>query len=440
MKLSIVSVVLAFSAAAFAEESGILISPDEDGNFQYTDDFSIPKFLRDTVDETVSADAWQKGSITNAGPNTRTLTYRFYGDRLISSFGVLVHQTANSKNLGGVNSLELSLNGLDWTTVASSSSQEPDSNSWQRVPLTAPPEEMKKFVGHTTLWVRLELRNYSGLNTSTSNTISLVQANFTVGAEPEATADLQTEDYTKWGRLRKKAGWRSISLDWMDPVSQRPPHYYEDSDGWLQPPGENPHLNPDEAEGFVVQRAPSNKMRLPLSLVSFVKTGNTDSSLMIRLTVRTTRNSSRDMTVLWDHNRLASFDVASYFEKDKTLFVQIPGPQSAGVHELRIVGGDGGSILVRQIVVAGGDEPAWVEKPRMMDGGSLEALSAYYMPDPLPPADSQTVEGRHRKQEAGLIFTGMRRMYDEHADFGGIRIVLRNNPIFTGDRTDLGYG
>jgi len=291
MKLSIIGVALVLSAAVFAEEQGIQISPDEDGNFQYTDDFNTPKFLKDAVAETVDADVWRGGAITNAGPDTRMLIYRFYGDRLISSFDALVHQTANSRNLGGVISLALSLNGLDWTTVASSSSQEPDSNWWQREPLTVPPEEVEKFIGHTELWVQLVLSNYSGLKTGTSNTISLVQIKFTLGAESEVAVELQAEERSQWGGLREKSGWRSISLDWMDPVSQRPPHYYEDADGWLLPPGAHPHLNPDETEGFVVQRALSNEARLPLSLVAFVKTGDADSPLMMRLTVRSTRSS-----------------------------------------------------------------------------------------------------------------------------------------------------
>jgi len=59
-------------------------------------------------------------------------------------------------------------------------------------------------------------------------------------------------------------------------------------------------------------------------------------------------------------------------------------------------------------------------------GGSLELLGAYYMPDPKPPADSHNVEGL-LKPGQGKIFVPLQRLYKEHADFGGLRVLLRNN-------------
>ena len=143
-ELITIGAILAFAATVLGEQQGIRISPDKNGTFQYTDDFSTPKFLGDTVAQTVTAEFWQKGAVTSAGPERmRVLTYRFYGDRSISAFNVLVHQRA-CKNLGGINWLALSSNGLDWTRVADTSSQEQDHNSWRSDPLTVPAEEVKK--------------------------------------------------------------------------------------------------------------------------------------------------------------------------------------------------------------------------------------------------------------------------------------------------------
>ena len=61
-----------------------------------------------------------------------------------------------------------------------------------------------------------------------------------------------------------------------------------------------------------------------------------------------------------------------------------------------------------------------------LHGRSMQVLSAYYMPDPKPPADSNTVEGELKPRIAGKIFTPLQRLYQEYADFGGARVVLRN--------------
>jgi len=148
---------------------------------------------------------------------------------------------------------------------------------------------------------------------------------------------------------------------------------------------------------------------------------------MARITVRCTKESSRKMNVLWDGKILHTFDVASYFDTDRAFFAQIAGNQRAGIHELRIAGTDLGAILVREISLAGQGQLSWVEKPSLPAGGELKVLSAYYMPDPAPPADSQAVEGRHKTQEVGLIITGMQRLYKEHGDFGALRVVVRNS-------------
>jgi len=412
---------------AFAAGRGIAIKPDAEGKFTYEDDFKSPKVFRDAFLTNFPTETWSPGNIVNSGPNrNRTLTYRFYGDRVIEKIDINVKQAANGPNLGGQNTLHVSQNGLDWTVVADSRSQKADRNGWQTGPLTILTEQADKFVGRTELWVRIVLDNYSGLKTNTSNTISSLQVKLKVGDKAKAEDDPQAAERSEWGRLRRQARWWSITVDHADPIGQRPPHYYEDSDGWLQTPGANPHLVIDEADGFPAQRAYSGAKRLPISLVAFVRTGETKGPLMVRVVVRSSKGSSRKMNVLWDGQTLATFDVARYFDEDNVFFVKIPGPREAGLHELRIVGSDSGRILVRSIVLTGSPELQWADKPALPEGGRLEVLSAYYMPDPLPPAASQAVEGRHKVQEAGLVFKKLQRLYKEHSDFGAVRVVVRN--------------
>jgi len=411
-----------------AAGNGIEVQPDEQGQFEYEDDFTTGRFVQDAFLTNLPIDCWTKGAITNTGPNrNRTLTYRFYGPRVIEDLALQVEQSANSRHLGSVNYLYLSANGLDWTLVASSSEQAADGNGWQSQPLTVTPEEAAAFLGRAEVWVRIVLDNYCGLPTHTSNQVTKLTVQLKVGKPAAAAADPQAELRAAWGQWRQKAGWQSIALDWADPVEQRPPHYYEDSDGWLQVAGANPHLAPDERQGFPLQRVLLPEARSPLSLAVFLQTRATAAPLLARMTVQSGPDSSRQMKVLWDGETAATFDVASFFEREQVFFVRLPGPQSQGVHELRLAGADAGKILVRQIVVAGEGSPEWVEKPPLPPGGRLEVLAAYYLPDPEPPAASQAVEGRTAEQEVGLVFQGLQRFYREHADFGAVRIVFRND-------------
>jgi hypothetical protein len=431
-KVALAAVVVGFALSigspAVAAKRGIEIAPDAQGAFEYVDDFKTPRFLSDAFLSNIGPGCWRPGEIVNCGPNRdRALTYRFYGERVIEKIAVLVEQTANGRHLGGRNTLYLSLNGLDWELVASSSEQEADANGWQQQPFTVPPQQAGKFAGTTEVWVRLVLDNYSGLQTGTSNIIRSLEVRLKVGATAAAAAEPQAAKRTLWGELRRRAGWSSISLDHADPVGRQAPHYYEDCDGWLQEAGANPQLAPDESEAFPVRRAYLGQGRSPLSLAAFVRTDGAHGRLMARIVVRATSDSSREMRVLWDGEPVAAFDAASFFDTDRDFFVGIPTSPHGGVHELRITAGDSGAILVKELAIVGAGQPAWAPKPRLPQGGRLEVLSAYYLPDPLPPADSQAVEGRHKTQEVGLIFPALQRVYEEHAQFGALRVVVRNN-------------
>jgi len=421
--------------AVAGSDRGVRVTPGNDGAFEYVDDFQTARFLDDAFLSNLKIDQWSKGAITNRGPNrNRTLTYRFYSDRAIAGIddrviaGIDVHvdQSANGPNLGARNMLYLSLNGLDWTRVASSSQQKADHNGWQTAPLEVPADDAKTFLGASEIWVRVVLDNYCGLKTNESNRITRFAVKLTLGEEAEVADDPQAALREAWGVVARDAGWRAISLDWNDPVKARAPHYYEDGDGWLVAPGAEPNLAPDERAGFPVHRALGNAARSPLALAMFIRTEAADGPLLARIIVKSDKETSRSMKVLWDREDVTTFDPAQFFTEDKAFFVEVPGPHKAGVRELRITAGDTRPILVRRITVAGAPDPTWVEKPPLPAGGRLELLAAAYLPDPAPPPESQAVEGRHKKQEVGLILSYLQRLYEEHGDFGALRIAVRN--------------
>ncbi len=59
--------------------------------------------------------------------------------------------------------------------------------------------------------------------------------------------------------------------------------------------------------------------------------------------------------------------------------------------------------------------------------GELRLLCAHYLPDPPPPSHSNQVEGDPKPPAYGAIFAPLKRLYAEHADFGGARIVVVND-------------
>lgn len=414
----------AAAGAATGQRQGIHVVPDEAGAFEYLDDFQTPRFLLDAFLDNMDETWWSPGAVFNSGPHrNRTITYRFFGDRVILSASVRVEQSANGPNLGGRNMVYVSPDGLDWTPAAGSGNQEADGNGRQTGPLTYAADGDDG----SEIWVRLVMDNNCGLRTNQSNSISRFELTLQVGDEPDAATNPQAAARAAWAAAARAGGWQPIRLDCRDPAAARPPHYYEDVDGWLTAPGTTATLDPDTTLGIPVRRTLLNASRSPLSLAAFVHTARSPDPLVVRVVVRCTRDSSRAAQVLWDGKEAAAFDAASFFDEDTAFHAVVPGPHEAGVHELRIRGEDSGLILVRSVSVAGGGTPRWTEKPGLPEGGRLDVLSAYYMPDPEPPAASQAVEGRHEKQETGLILKFMQQLYRDYADFGALRVVLGNS-------------
>ena len=404
---------------------GVRIEPEDDGDFEYFDDFSTPRFLLDAFTSNLGPADWRAGKLLHRGPTPRrALTYRFHGSRLIKAFHLKIEQSSNGRNLGGRNDVHLSRNGLDWEQVASSRDLPADHNGNAVAPLAIDSADHGGLAGGTALWVRIDLVNDSGLPTSTSNMINSIRATFELG---DAASDLDPQAGLRdaWGHLCRRNEWRGLLLDAADTPDTRAPCYFENADGWLERPGDDPHLVGETGDAFVIRRRASATQLTAASLRTYVKTKATDDDLMARLIVRATSDASRRMQVRWDGNTVAEHDVASYLSRHRALFVRLPGPHAAGTHELSVTAADDGFVRVSQILIAGPGDPRWADKPPPSPGGRLEVLSAYYMPDPAPPADSQVVEGR-QKVEIGLSLDSLQRMHEEHADFGGLRVVLRN--------------
>lgn len=408
--------------------------PDEQGHFEYVDDFDSPRFLEDAYCIDLGAEQWTPGAITNNGPYSRALIYRFHGDRAIESIEVQVDQSANARHLGGRNTLSISTNGLDWKDAAMSDAQDADAAGWQRAPLLLSGPDAARYIGPRfrggrEIWIRIRLHNNSGLKTNVSNRIEAVRVDLRLGAKVQAEGVVGAGLRTRWAKQRRASGWRSFTLDWQDPVGLRPPHYFEDADGWLAPAfagaaGADPFLVQAE-EGFRIGRAYRDGFRIPLALAAFVRTEATGEAIMIRLRVRCDKNAHRELQVLWDGAPAATFDAARYVETDVDFFVDAPGPHRAGTHELRIAGLDADrTALLRRIEVVGAGVQGWGEKQALPAGGKLEILSAYFMPDPPPPPASQAVEGRQKV--SGLMIAKMQQLYEDHADFGAIRVIYRN--------------
>ncbi len=420
--------VVVLSASVLAQEGryGIPITPNEENVFEYSDDFTTPKFLCDAF-YNFNLECWANGAINNQGPHSgRILTYRFFGDWVIEDIRATIEQRANGPNLGGANHLYLSSNGLDWTLADSSSEQEPGQNSWQNKPFVLNQEKTSSFTGKNEVWLRLVLNNTSGMPTGVSNSIDSVHIRITVGDKAGASVLLDQDQQDLWGRLRQGGQWHSVDLDCTDPVNQRSPHYYEDVDGYWQAPHASAFLPGEQSDGFLIHQAYASPYRRGLSLAMFVKTVSADGPLMLQMVVAGSSDSSRRMAVSWDGQILSTFDTASYFSKDKVFFAEIPGPQTNGVHELRICGQDQKPVLLRRIRLAGNGSPAIVSKPSLPEEAKLAVLSSYYLADPAPPAASQAVEDRSLEQQAGLVHENLQKMYDEHNEFGALYIILRN--------------
>ncbi len=429
---------LLLSPVSHAAEPGIAIRPDEEGSFVYEDDFSTPRCLTDAILSNTGTEIWTAGSLQTQGPaRRRTLTYRFHGERAITAVSVRVAQRSNARHLGGQTTLWASANGLDWEQVADSKGQEGDANGWQAGPLTLETERAGGLLGGGELWLRLVLDNYSGLETYVSNIVDELRVELQTGEALFAAADPQSELKAQWAQLRSAQGWRSPALDCSDPPRARAPHYYEQADGWLTPPGENPLLVLNETGGFPLSREYLSEGQAPLSLATFVRTQGASGPLMVRLEFSSDPQSPRECAVLWDGEEVLSFDAASGIERRGTVFSELGRAPADGVHELRVAPRSGGRLLLRTVALSGGGDISWTERPDLAPGRELTVLAAEYLPDPAPPAASQVVEGRQKGQDTGLVFAGLQRLYQEHEDFGSLRLAVRNTGTQTVRIADL---
>ena len=77
---------------------GVRIEPEDDGDFEYFDDFSTPRFLLDAFTSNLGPADWRAGKLLHRGPTPRrALTYRFHGSRLIKAFHLKIEQSSNGR-------------------------------------------------------------------------------------------------------------------------------------------------------------------------------------------------------------------------------------------------------------------------------------------------------------------------------------------------------
>lgn len=428
------ALVASFAGAAPASrQAGIEIRPDDAGRFVYTDDYSTPRVLLEAFVENAGPEIWEPGKLAGAGPHrNRTATYRFYGALPLTALSIRVEQSANARNWGSTNTMYLSRNGLDWTRVAESRPLEADSGGWQRSAFEVTLDDCPDLEGSPEFWVRLVLDNHSGLETVTCGTVESIEISVEVASESAETVDPQSALRAAWGAIRQDVAWHTLSIDCAEPPECRPPHYYEDVDRLLVTAADRPQMAIDDTGGFPIRKIHSRDIRPATGFAVFVETGDAPGPIMACVTLRAGATGFRRMRVSWDGAEAAVLDTAGYWAEDRDFFVRIDGPVEAGVHELRLVPDDTGEAVVRRISMAGRPVLRWTPRPPLPDGGALEVVSAYYMPDPRPSRDSQTVEGRKKPETddispgVGLTFEKMQRIVDEYADFGALRIVYRN--------------
>lgn len=405
---------------------GIEIQSDADGKFHYTDDFQRPKFLADAFCRNLSEQQWESGALTNAGPNRhRKLIYRFFGDQAISELAVTVVQSSNAANLGGVTTLALSRNGLDWETVDSSAAQPAEANGFQNGVLQAPAEKKALFLGGSELWICVTMDNHSGLAGNISNYVRGISVALEVKGDAAAAA--ADGDHAQWNAVRQAGQWQEISLDVADRRMQSPPHYYEDLDGYLAAQDQVPGLKTADAAGMIFARKWHLPGRYPVSFAGFVQCGA--GALAARITALTSENASRRVEIRWDGIAVKTIDTGSFFEQEKTFYVAMTC-STPGLHELRIVPLDQQPVTITSIHLAGGRDLHWAAKPAV-PAGTLQITSASYLPDPLPPAASQTVEGTIKEQMLSLVFEELQNMLKGHEQFGALRLTVLNPNNFS---------
>lgn len=415
----IVTAVFVFSSWVSAG-TGIVVQANEKGSFEYVDDFSTPRFLQDTVSATVAVENWSPGMIAHQGPvRNREMVYRFIADGVVKTVDIRIEQGANEKNFGGQNYVYLSSNGLDWTLMASSKAQPSDKNGWQTSSFIITSDQAKSLIGQQEIWLRIVLDNISGMETNISNKLTKLAVKLTTEKTNISSADTRSEPRT--AKIRQKSDFRAITLDVHDPIDVRSPYYFEQADGWLV----DASSLPEDKNGLVVQQEFRGGEPPRLSLAMFAKLDQSVEALATRITIHCSKETTRKMNVVWDGEITRTVDTGEFFDQDRIVDIVIPGPVKAGVHELRFVPIDNNPVIIKQVSLSSEASLAWAKKPELPAEKPLTILSACYLPDRKPPIDSQVAEGR-QVQLVGLTFSSLQQMYKRHAEFGALRINVRN--------------
>ncbi|MBN1437434.1 MAG: hypothetical protein JW936_10200 [Sedimentisphaerales bacterium] len=411
----------------YAQQEGIVVAAEDGATYTYSDDFSTPRFLADAFLSNVDAGCWSPGSISNAGPNRdRALTYRFYSDRAIADIGVSLEQRANIAAMGGNNRLYVSGNGLDWTLADESGNHGADESGWITAPLTLSCDAVARCVGSRECYLRIVLDNTSGITTGVSNLISGLNVSMSLAEADEAAAEDVDSARLAFGRAYERSNGRVVLLDGSLPTDALPTYYYQDVDGYLLRPNDFPFMSGEFRDALRLHRICTTRERMPLGLAAFIGVERPCEPLALKVIVDSDSESSRQLEVLWDDVSLGVFDVASYFSTEKELYFELPMAGEDSTHCLRMVTHDSGPVSIRSLVLTGSANPSFVEQPALPCASRPRVLGASYLPDPLPPADSQAVEGQY-DNPFGANIPQMQELYERHDEFGALRVCLYND-------------
>jgi len=425
------AMIMLFSCINAHADQGIKVVP-ESGVFEYKEDFRTSRFLNEGFPIKLGMDQWRPGAIFNLGPESgRTLVYRFYSTTAISDVSVSVDQRSNGPNLGGSTTLFVSKNGMDWVQASSSLQQKADAIGWQSDPLVCTTETANQIKGNSEVWIKLVMDNTCGLPTGESSIVSALDIKITTTSKTTKT----TDPYASAKRLFSQLSTRHKST-----FTSSDPRlcYLEDVDGALISTAERPVKT--EPGCIYTCREYAAGLRIPLASALFINTKKSMQPLCTAVTLRCSRDSSRKVAVIWNGKTAQVFDTGSFIEQDRTFYVRLSKTTPSAVGELRIAGLDSGAVRLVNCDFAGGSALAIVPMPVMPAAKKLKLLDACYIPDPLPPADSQAVEGRQEPTGSQLVFSGLQKLYKEHSDFGAIRIIIKNTdkrPVLIKDKIDL---
>ena len=193
----------------------------------------------------------------------------------------------------------MSSNGLDWTLADQSTNHTPDENNGVTVPLTISCDAAEMCVGGTECYVRIVMKNSSGITTGVSNSISNLNVCISLGESRQGQEQGADSARQAFSQACRQSNGHVALLDSSLPIRALPPFYYQDVDGYLLRPDSFPFINPNCLDALLIQRVYTTAHRTPLGLAVFVRVQYREQPLAFKLSVDADSTSSRQLEVLW---------------------------------------------------------------------------------------------------------------------------------------------